>query len=116
MIFGLTYKFILVAVLHFSRMRKVLINFYAQPITVIDTYLASEGFIAYQQRPETTAMKLVTDNGIYFEFVPFKPEYVNKDGSITQDAPVINLSEVKKDHRLCVDYEFSFRSLALFNW
>lgn len=69
----------------------------AHPITVIDTYLASEGFIAYQQRPGTTAMKLVTDNGIYFEFVPFKPEYVNKDGSITQDAPVINLSEVKKD-------------------
>ena len=69
----------------------------SHPITVIDTYLASEGFIAYQQRPETTAMKLVTDNGIYFEFVPFKPEYVNKDGSITQDAPVIPISEVKKD-------------------
>ncbi|UAB81096.1 GH3 auxin-responsive promoter family protein [Marixanthomonas sp. SCSIO 43207] len=69
----------------------------SHPITVIDTYLASEGFIAYQQRPETTAMKLVTDNGIYFEFVPFEPEYVNKDGSITQDAPVIPISEVKKD-------------------
>ncbi|PVW13491.1 GH3 family domain-containing protein [Marixanthomonas spongiae] len=69
----------------------------ARPITVIDTYLASEGFIAFQQRPGTTAMKLVTDNGIYFEFVPFKPEYVNKDGSIAQDAPVLNLSEVEKD-------------------
>ncbi|MAO10206.1 MAG: GH3 auxin-responsive promoter [Flavobacteriaceae bacterium] len=69
----------------------------AHPITVIDTYLASEGFIAYQQRPDTTAMKLVTDNGIYFEFVPFKPEYVNKDGSIAQEAPVLNLSEVEKD-------------------
>ncbi len=69
----------------------------AHPITVIDTYLASEGFIAYQQRPETTSMKLVTDNGIYFEFVPFEPEYVNKDGSITQEAPVLNISEVEKD-------------------
>ena len=69
----------------------------AHPITIIDTYLASEGFIAYQQRPDTTSMKLVTDNGIYFEFVPFKPEYINKDGSITQDAPVLNLSEVEKD-------------------
>jgi len=54
----------------------------AQPITVIDTYLASEGFIAYQERPETDAMKLITDNGIYFEFVPFKPEYINRDGSL----------------------------------
>ncbi|MBW4970678.1 GH3 auxin-responsive promoter family protein [Croceibacter atlanticus] len=69
----------------------------AHPITVIDTYLASEGFIAFQNRPETTAMKLITDNGIYFEFVPFKPEYILKDGSISQDAEVLNLSQVKTD-------------------
>ncbi|WP_327018627.1 GH3 auxin-responsive promoter family protein [Croceibacter atlanticus] len=69
----------------------------AHPITVIDTYLASEGFIAFQNRPETTAMKLITDNGIYFEFVPFKPEYILEDGSISQDAEVLNLSQVKTD-------------------
>lgn len=69
----------------------------AHPIVVIDTYLASEGFLAYQQRPETNAMKLVLDNGIYFEFVPFKAEYVNEDGSITDDAPVISLKDVKEN-------------------
>ncbi|MDN3724994.1 GH3 auxin-responsive promoter family protein [Aequorivita sp. SDUM287046] len=69
----------------------------ARPITVIDTYLASEGFLAYQQRPDTTSMKLVTDNGIYFEFVPFKPEYINEDGSLSQDAPAVTLAEVEKD-------------------
>ncbi|MBP2830749.1 GH3 auxin-responsive promoter family protein [Aquimarina sp. U1-2] len=67
----------------------------SHPITVIDTYLASEGFIAYQERPETDAMKLITDNGIYFEFVPFEPDYINQDGSLKQDAPSIPLSEVK---------------------
>ncbi|MFS4446470.1 GH3 auxin-responsive promoter family protein [Maribacter sp. 2307UL18-2] len=66
-----------------------------KPITIIDTYLASEGFIAFQQRPETDAMKLVTDNGIYFEFVPFKPEYIQQDGSLNQDAPSLNISEVE---------------------
>lgn len=65
------------------------------PITVIDTYLASEGFIAFQERPETDAMRLVTDNGIYFEFVPFQPEYINEDGSLKQDAPSVGLSDVK---------------------
>lgn len=65
------------------------------PITVIDTYLASEGFIAFQERPETDAMQLVTDKGIYFEFVPFKPEYINEDGSLKQDAPSITLKDVK---------------------
>ncbi|SHJ10451.1 GH3 family domain-containing protein [Aquimarina spongiae] len=67
----------------------------AHPITVIDTYLASEGFIAYQERPETDAMKLITDNGIYFEFVPFQPEYINQDGSLMQDAPSITLADVE---------------------
>lgn len=66
-----------------------------KPVTVIDTYLASEGFIAFQSRPETDAMKLVTDGGIYFEFVPFKPEYINQDGSLTPDAPSITLKDVQ---------------------
>jgi len=67
------------------------------PITVIDTYLASEGFIAYQQRPETHSMKLALSNGIYFEFVPFKAEYINKDGSLVDGAPVISLEDVEED-------------------
>lgn len=68
-----------------------------KPITVIDTYLASEGFIAFQARPETDAMQLLTDGGIYFEFVPFKPEYIDQDGSLTDDAPALSLSEVELD-------------------
>lgn len=61
------------------------------PLTVIDTYLASEGFLAFQARPETQSMKLVTDNGIYFEFVPFKPEYILEDGSVKPGSPVVSL-------------------------
>lgn len=75
-----------------------------KPVTVIDTYLASEGYIATQVRPETDAMQLNTDNGIYFEFIPFQPEYINEDGSITDDAPSLTLSEVKtnQDYALII--------------
>ncbi|OBX27104.1 GH3 auxin-responsive promoter [Gelidibacter algens] len=66
-------------------------------ITVIDTYLASEGFVAFQSRPETDAMKLVTDEGVYFEFVPFKPEYINDDGALITDAPSVTLKDVTLD-------------------
>ncbi len=66
-------------------------------VTVIDTYLASEGFIAFQSRPETDAMKLVTDNGIYFEFIPFLPKYIKEDGSLSQEAPSLPISEVKEN-------------------
>lgn len=72
----------------------------AHPIIIIDTYLASEGFLAFQNRPDTESMKLVTDNGIYFEFVPFKPEFINKDGSLAADAPSLTIAEVEPD----VDY------------
>jgi len=66
-------------------------------ITVIDTYLASEGFIAFQSRPETDAMQLVTNNGIYFEFVPFHPDYIKPDGSLVDQAPSITLKDVALD-------------------
>lgn len=79
-----------------------------RPIQVIDTYLASEGFFACQVRPETTAMKLITDNGIYFEFVPFEPQYVNQDGSLTEDAPSLTLDKVEKD----VDYVLIISTVA----
>lgn len=81
----------------FSAYEKSFNKLLKQPITIIDTYLASEGFIAYQQRPETTAMKLVLDNGIYFEFVPFEPEYILEDGSLDQNAPVLTIDKVEKD-------------------
>lgn len=66
-----------------------------KPITVIDTYFASEGFIASQTRPETDAMQLVVDNGIYYEFVPFEPQYIQADGSLVENAPSISLKDVQ---------------------
>ena len=65
-----------------------------KPVTVIDTYLASEGYIATQTRPETDAMQLNTENGIYFEFVPMNPDYINEDGSLKQNAPSVSLDNV----------------------
>lgn len=68
-----------------------------KPVTVIDTYLASEGYVATQVRPETDAMQLNTDNGIYFEFVPFNPDYIQQDGSLVENAPSLTLQDVELD-------------------
>jgi hypothetical protein len=69
----------------------------SRPITVIDTYLTSEGYLATQTRKDTDAMSLITDNSIFFEFVPFKEQYINEDGSLKQDAPAITLNQVEED-------------------
>ncbi|WP_439131865.1 GH3 family domain-containing protein [Polaribacter sp.] len=75
-----------------------------KPVTVIDTYLASEGYIATQIRPETDAMQLNTDNGIYFEFVPMHPDYIKPDGSLKKNAPSISIKDVEpeKDYILII--------------
>ncbi len=68
----------------------------AHPITVLDTYFASEGFFACCTRPGTRSMELITDNGIYFEFVPFEPGNMKADGSIEAFAPVHTIGEVQE--------------------
>jgi hypothetical protein len=69
----------------------------SHPLTYMETYLASEGFIAYQSRPNTNAMQLVLDNGIYYEFVPFNESNFDEDGNLKQDAKVMDISKVEED-------------------
>lgn len=76
----------------FEPYRKSIEKLLARPLVYIDTYLASEGFIAIQNRPDTQSMALFPDNGIFYEFVPFTPEHVDEDGNVKQDATVSSLA------------------------
>jgi hypothetical protein len=46
-----------------------------------ESYLASEGYIAYQGRFETNSMQMILDNGIFYEFVPFNDENFDSEGN-----------------------------------
>lgn len=76
----------------------------AHPLTYIDTYLASEGFLAFQNRPDTDAMALVLDNGIYFEFVPFESGNMDENGAVKPEAKALTIDEVEenKDYILLI--------------
>jgi hypothetical protein len=69
----------------------------AHPLTYIETYLASEGFIAYQSRPQATGMELVLDNGVFMEFVPYSRKNFDEEGNIKPDAQTLLIDEVEKD-------------------
>ena len=76
-----------------------------KPIIYLDTYMASEGFFAYQERPNAQqAMKLMTDNKLFFEFVPFNEENFDADGNIKPNAKalIINEVEVSKEYAMLV--------------
>lgn len=64
-------------------------------LTYIETYLASEGFIAFQNRPNTQSMQLVLDNGLFLEFVPFKEVNFDEDGNLRPDAQVLTIEQVE---------------------
>ena len=76
---------------------------FARPLIYLDTYLASEGFLAYQKRPnEKMAMALSYDTGIYFEFIPFEEKYFDEKGSPVPDAPVVSLKDVEVDKEYAI--------------
>jgi hypothetical protein len=68
-----------------------------KPIMYFNTYLASEGFIAYQDRQGTDACKLVLDNGIFFEFVPFNEQNFDAEGTIIERPETLHIGQVKED-------------------
>ena len=58
-----------------------------KPIHYIDSYMASEGFFAYQQRTSDRGMRLLTDGGIFFEFVPFTEKNFDENGDLHSEYP-----------------------------
>jgi len=64
-----------------------------KPVLYLETYLASEGFIAYQNHQHAKGMRLVTDEHIFFEFVPF-------DINNNPKTLLINEVEEGKDYAL----------------
>lgn len=68
----------------------------SRKLTYIETYLASEGFIAYQNRQHCKGMKLVTGVHIFFEFVPFNHKNFDADGNLLPDAEVIMIDKVEE--------------------
>lgn len=67
-----------------------------RPIHYIETYLASEGFIAYQAAPERKSMKLVLNNGIFYEFIPFDEQNFNSNGELKPDAKSCFIDQVQE--------------------
>ena len=75
-----------------------------KPLTYIQTYLASEGFLAYQNRQDTPGMQLALNNNIFFEFVPFDDKNFDSEGNMQEDheAYMIHEIEENKDYAILI--------------
>ena len=65
-----------------------------RPISFIETYMASEGSFGFQSRPEARGMKLVLNEGIFFEFIPFNEDNFDPDGNVRPNAKAYMIHEV----------------------
>jgi hypothetical protein len=68
----------------------------AHPLTYIETYLASEGFIAYQDNQYAKGMRLVTNDHIFLEFIPFNEDNFDADGNMVENPEALMIHEVEE--------------------
>jgi hypothetical protein len=69
-------------------------------VHLLDTYLASEGYFAYQTSPEMEGMQLLLNSGIFYEFIPFNSDFFDEHGNVKDKHEAFNLSQVTEG----VDY------------
>lgn len=75
-----------------------------KPITYVETYLASEGFLAWQDKQNAKGMRLSYNQHIFFEFVPFDENNFDADGEMLENPEALMIHEVEegKDYALLI--------------
>jgi hypothetical protein len=88
----------------FEPYRKGFEKLLGKPLVYIETYLASEGFLAFQALPNRKSMRLVLNNGIFHEFVPFTEENFDSEGNLLPHARTLKIDEVEegRDYALLI--------------
>jgi hypothetical protein len=76
---------------YLPRLEKVV----GKPIHLLDTYLASEGYFAYQTSPNKQGMTLILNTGVFYEFIPFTSEYFDEEGQVRDKFTAFTLSEIQ---------------------
>lgn len=92
----------------FNPYREGIQGMMGKPILFLDSYLASEGFIAYQNRLDAKGMTLNYNCGMYYEFVPFNEDNFDATGNIKEHARAVSINEVEEG----IDYAILLTTCA----
>jgi hypothetical protein len=68
----------------------------SKPIVYIENYLSSEGFIGFKDHEEAKGMKLILNNNIFMEFVPFNDRNFDSDGKMVENPEALLVHEVEE--------------------
>jgi hypothetical protein len=67
-----------------------------KPIVFNESYLASEGYIAYQHPESKNSMGMITDNGIYYEFIPYNHRNFDEEGNLLENPESYPIGDVEE--------------------
>lgn len=70
---------------------------FGKPVYILDTYLASEGFLAYTTRPDTRSMRLAIQHHIFFEFIPFDERGFDAYGNLLEEPLALTIDQLEED-------------------
>jgi hypothetical protein len=68
----------------------------ARPILYNESYLASEGFIAFQHPGHNSGMEMILDNGIFYEFIPYNDTNFDSEGELKEHYEILTIGQVKE--------------------
>jgi hypothetical protein len=80
---------------HFEPYKESFNKLLGQPVYFQNTYLASEGYFAYQNGAKSEYMELVIHQGTFYEFISFNDTNFNHDGSLKDNPSVLLLGDVE---------------------
>lgn len=66
-----------------------------KPLAYMETYIASEGYIAYQKAPGHD-MQIVLDKGLFYEFIPFDDANFTADGDLVAQPQTLMVDQVEE--------------------
>lgn len=81
--------------INFEPYRKNFDQLFGHQVTLIETYMASEGFFGFRAHPDATGIHFILNNGIFYEFVPFKDAYFDSNGELLPEAKALHIDEVE---------------------
>src|SRR5581483_438363 len=77
-------------------------SLFGEKVFWYESYLASEGFFAFKEKPETEGMRLITSDGNFYEFIPFNEHNFDEMGNVRPNAEVLSIKDIREG----VDYAF----------
>ncbi|HSJ66871.1 MAG TPA: GH3 auxin-responsive promoter family protein [Anditalea sp.] len=81
---------------NFEPYRKGFEKLLSRPLIYMETYLASEGFLAFQAMPNRKSMRLVLNNGIFYEFIRFTEDNFDDDGEMKEGAITLSIDQLQE--------------------